>query len=49
MRIYVYVVGSMLELNTEKERFMPYTVPEDAQYPRAVYTTNRRPTFEVFN
>ena len=30
----------MLELNTEKEGFMAYTAPEDAQRPRAVYAIN---------
>ena len=29
-----------LELNTEKEGFMAYTDPEDAQRPRAVYGIN---------
>ena len=27
----------MLQLNTEKEGCMSYTIPEDAQCPRAVY------------
>ena len=31
---------SKLELNTEKEGFMAYTAPEDAQRPRAVYAIN---------
>ena len=31
---------NMLELNTEKEGFMAYTAPEDAQRPRAVYPIN---------
>ena len=31
---------NMLELNTEKDGFMAYTAPEDAQRPRAVYATN---------
>ena len=30
----------MLELNTEKQGFMAYTAPEDAQRPRAVYAIN---------
>ena len=30
----------MLELNNEKEGFMAYIAPEDAQRPRAVYTIN---------
>ena len=30
----------MLELNTDKEGFMAYTAPEDAQRPRAVYAIN---------
>ena len=32
--------GNMLELDTEKEGFMAYTAPEDAQRPRAVYAIN---------
>ena len=34
-----FVAVFMLELNTE-EGFMAYTVPEDAQRPRAVYAIN---------
>ena len=30
----------MLELNTEKEGFMAYTAPGDAQRPNAVYAIN---------
>ena len=30
----------MLELDTEKEGFMVYTAPEDAQRPRSVYAIN---------
>ena len=33
----IYQLKIMLELNTEKEGFMVYTAPEDAQRPRAVY------------
>ena len=36
---------NMLELNTEKEGFMAYTAPEEAQRPRAVYPIN--PDFRV--
>ena len=31
---------NMLELNTDKEGFMAYTAPEDAQRPRTVYAIN---------
>ena len=33
-------VSCKLELNTEKEGFMAYTAPEDAQHPRPVYAIN---------
>ena len=35
-----YWKNSKLELNTEKEGFMAYTAPKDAQRPRAVYAIN---------
>ena len=31
-----WIFGPMLVLNTEKEGFLAYTAPEDAQRPRAV-------------
>ena len=36
----VFIEDNKLELNTEKEGFMAYTVREDAQRPRAVYAIN---------
>ena len=32
---------NILELNTEKEVFMAYIAPEDAQRPRAVYIRHK--------
>ena len=37
---FTVMSNCMLELNTEKEGFMAYTAPEDAQRPRAVYAIN---------